>query len=123
MGNCICKMDGWYFIYSTISDAIEPARAFTLAELHVHIREEYGRAGLERLPARLARVEEAGTEQRDTDLSGTLWLNRAGAGETWLTREQLLPWLVARRTNPHAPQPVGIEQPDDIEAPWPPGDP
>lgn len=123
MGSCICKHDGWYFIYSTVSDAIEPARAFTREELQEHIREEYGRAGVDRLADRLERVETHGTEQRDTDVSGTLWLNRAGARETWLTLAQLMPWLVARRTDPRAPQPFGAVEPDDEETPWPPGNP
>jgi hypothetical protein len=95
MGKIICKFeDGdktYYLEWSTIADG--PATfGMSLEEFTDYYKEEYGRRGLEfEFPERMARVEKIGTSSRicssvDEVISG----NRAGKGETMLTKEQII---------------------------------
>lgn len=85
MGQCIVKLKEYYLIWSSIVDA-PISEGMSLPDLKDWIREEYGREGLDALPARLARVEAKGTSAMDDDDAlDTIWLNRAGPDERPLT--------------------------------------
>jgi hypothetical protein len=91
MGNLIAKLGpDCYVEWSTVVDA-PISSTMTLEQLREYIREEYGQAGLERLPARLERVERTGTSGLDGGtLAGYLACNRAGADESCLSREEII---------------------------------
>ncbi len=110
MGTTICKSGEWYFQFSSVSDSPEPAIAMTRDELVAYFREEEGRRGVEELTHRLQRVADHGTSSYDPDddVGSVLLCNRAGAKETWLTEEELVACLVARRTNPGLRRPKGL---------------
>lgn len=100
----IVKLAGKYLIWSKIVDA-PLTFGMTLEELIEHVRDESGRRGLDDLPARLARVEARGTSSlRHSSAVDTIWFNRAGAGETCMTIEQLVEHYV---TNPTQTPPRG----------------
>jgi hypothetical protein len=63
----------------------------SLDELREHVKEQYGAEGMRELPERLARVEAKGTSGHD-DRSAVdaMWLNRAGAGESVLTYDEIV---------------------------------
>ena len=102
MGQFIIKLEDKYAIYSTIVDA-PIAGGMTLEELHEWTRFKYGQAGIDELPARLARVEAKGTSAiNEESAQSTVSGNRAGKNESTLTWEQLVAWC---------------NGPDDVEAP------
>lgn len=85
MGQYIVKLKEHYLIWSSTVDA-PISEGMNLHDLKDWIREEYGRQGMEQLPARLARVEAKGTSSKgDDDALDTIWLNRAGPDEKPLT--------------------------------------
>ena len=87
MGQFIVKLKEHYLIWSTIADA-PLTYGMTRDELTEWTRDEYGKKGLEELPARLARVDAKGTSaHREESAVSTIWLNRAGPNESCLTIE------------------------------------
>lgn len=88
MGRCIVKIrdrdQDWYLEWSSVVDA-PITYGMTLDELRQYIREEYGNEGLERLPARLERVEEYGY----SGIGMNPEVNCAGKGGTRLTLAQI----------------------------------
>lgn len=91
MGNLIAKLaPDCYVEWSTITDS-PITSTMTLEQLRGYILEEYGRAGLERLPARLERVERTGTSGLDGGtLESLLVCNRAGENEANATLEEII---------------------------------
>lgn len=110
MGQFIIKLEDKYLIWSSIVDA-PITMGWTLEELTDHVREESGRRGLDELPARLARVEQKGTSAtQDDHVVDTIWLNRAGAGETCMSIDQIIEYYV-RNGDPQKPRPRGENEP------------
>ncbi len=106
MGRCIVKLDGHYLEWSSVVDA-PVTHGMSRVEFEAYVRDEYGAQGLRDLPARLARADETGTSTaRRESADETIWLNRAGKGETWLTRSQFVDYYVTRRGR--GPKPVGV---------------
>lgn len=90
MPRYILKLDEWYFEWSTIVDAPVTYR-MTLNEFKEYYREEYGRQGMQDLPARLTRVEKQGTSAYPyTTADQLIQFNRAGDGETNISKELIL---------------------------------
>ena len=86
-----------YVEWCSIVDAPR-TRGITHFELEEHIKEEYGNEGLREMPARMARVEEHGTSGYDGETAeNSIEANRAGAGETCLTMEQLVDFYCERQ--------------------------
>jgi hypothetical protein len=79
----------FYLEWSTIVDA-PVSCGMTLEELQEYIRNRYGDEGLRQLPDRLARVEATGCSAMNDDLAGLLACNRAGDGETELTKDEIV---------------------------------
>ena len=100
MGRPIVKLGGHYLEWTTVADG--PATfGMTLDEFRAYYREKYGSRGAEELPPRLARVEAHGTSSHgDEDVSDTIWLNRAGPGESQLHLEEIVEFYVRRKVNP-----------------------
>jgi hypothetical protein len=88
MGRIIVKIKDKYLEWSTICDA-PTTKGMTLEQLHNYIKDQYGRIGLEELPARLERVEATGTSAYGEDLAGTISFNRAGPNEEQLTEDEI----------------------------------
>lgn len=108
----IVKLEGKYLLWSNATDA-PCGPAMTLDELRAYTKEEHGAAGLRDLEERLVRVEAHGTSSMlREDAAQTMWLNRAGAGETPLTREQLVEYFVRRGCK--GPRPKGFVEPPDL---------
>lgn len=95
-------------LWSSIVDA-PTSYGVTIDEIRDWWREEYGRSGLERLDAELARP----TSGRVTTLSDVWVTNRAGAGETRLSIEQIVDYYFVRKGE--GERPVG-ESWKDIHA-------
>lgn len=91
MGNLLVKLaPDCYVEWSSIVDA-PISSTMTLDQLWDYIREEYGRDGAERLPARLARCDVNGTSSNDgTTLETLEAYNRAGPGETTLSIAEII---------------------------------
>lgn len=82
-----------FVMWSTIVDA-PVSEPMTLEQLTRYMRKEGGEEAIRALPERLARVDAKGTSAiNDADANDTMWMNRAGAGESRLTRAQLEAWL------------------------------
>jgi len=78
-----------YLEWSTTVDA-PVTYGMTVAELHDYVQAEYGRRGLEELPARLDRVERFGTSSiRPCSANDLITANRAGEKESCLTLDQI----------------------------------
>ena len=90
MGTCIMKLDGRYLEWSTIVDA-PVTELMTLEEFETHYRYQYGQEGMDGLPRRMKRVEDRGNSffggMTNDDI---IRHNRAGEGETKLTREEII---------------------------------
>lgn len=82
--------DDKYCEWSTVVDApVTPI--VTLDELHEYYRQQYGEAGMEGLPARLARVEATGCSAFDRMTAEELIQgNRAGPREKELTLAEII---------------------------------
>lgn len=89
MPRYIVKIKDLYCEWSTICDA--PTTTLdTLEALKIWYREEFGRNGMEGLPARLERVEKQGTSARFALTPEDLMVcNRAGENETKLTLDEI----------------------------------
>lgn len=80
----------FFLIWSSVVDA-PITYGMSREELVEHIREQYGRSGLDALPERIARAERAGTSSRiHASLDEETDFNRAGMDETRLTRDQIV---------------------------------
>ena len=89
MGRTIVKIKDLYFEWSSVWDR-PITTGMTLEEFQAHIKEEYGRQGLNALPERLKRVEEKGhSDIISPDLESFLVCNRAGPDETWIAAEEI----------------------------------
>ncbi len=96
MGRYIVKLEEHYLEWSTIID-MPTTFGMSLEELHAYVKEEQGNEGLRDLPRRLARVDAKGTSAHDDkSADDTIWLNRAGPGETILHREEIIEFYVRR---------------------------
>lgn len=89
MPRFIIKLGDYYLEYSAVAD--KPVTfGMTLNEFKEYYRDEYGARGYQNLDARLAHVEAKGTSaRRDRTVDDTLSLNRAGPGESELTRDEI----------------------------------
>jgi hypothetical protein len=88
-----------YLEWSTVVDA-PVTYGMTLDDFTQYWRKEYGAAADrgDRLEARLRDVESKGTDSySDASVDATIANNRAGAGETCLTKEQLVEYYCHRR--------------------------
>lgn len=117
MGRAIVKVADRYIVWSSVVDA-PIATGMTLDELRKWYRDEYGAQGMRDLPARLERVDERGTSMMHHEsATDTMWLNRAGKGETRLTLAQIVDFYVTR--DGHGEQPTGhAETFDDDDTSW-----
>lgn len=100
--------------WSTIVDA--PTHSFDSVEQvkEFHLR-EFGTSAL-RPWANMAKRLEVGTSSTGEDADSLIWLNRAGKGETTLTKAQ----LVAYAESGWRDQPVGVNTLDHPEDWWTP---
>lgn len=98
MGRYVVKHGDAYLVWSSIVDA-PITMACSLEEMRAWWKEEYGRAGLEELDKQVARGEIG-------ELADEVVCNRAGAGETEMSLEQLVDYYVVKR-NPRAHRPLG----------------
>lgn len=96
MGNCIAKLVDdsgaeFYLEWSSIVDA-PVTYGGTVEELREYILEEYGRRGLERLPARLLRADRTGTsyQHMKTTAEELVEGNRAGPNGTTLSYAEIV---------------------------------
>ncbi len=111
MPTYIVKLEDKYLLWSTIVDA-PTSYGMTLNELRAYYLDEYGAAGMRELPERLARVEQCGTSAVDGETPDQMmWLNRAGARETPLTRAQIIAHYI---NDPDGECPRGFEEPPDL---------
>lgn len=80
----------WYLEYSTVVDA--PINyGMSLEEFKEYYQEEYGKSSMGELEKRLMRVEEKGSSSMiHKGLNDTIDYNRAGKGETCLSKEQMI---------------------------------
>jgi hypothetical protein len=89
MPRAIIKIKDKYFEWSTVVDA-PVTNGMTEAELLEYVKERHGSEGLRQLPERLARVRANGTSfHAYGNLDELLKLNRAGDGETCLTKDEI----------------------------------
>jgi hypothetical protein len=113
MGQYIVKLEGKYLMWSTVVDA-PITYGGTLAELRAYVKERDGENGLRDLTERLKRVEAKGTSAIDEDgPDDVMWLNRAGKGETPLTKAQIIEHYVLQREDKEPPK--GFVEPPDLE--------
>jgi hypothetical protein len=80
----------YYLEWSTVVDA-PITYGMSLEEFNDYYKEEYGNSGLEQLAARMERVEQKGTSSMlDASADEVISFNRAGDGETCITKEQII---------------------------------
>jgi hypothetical protein len=81
----------YYLEWSTVVDA-PVTYGMPLEEFREYYRDEYGRVGEEDLAQRLARVEATGTSCRypDSTADSVVEGNRAGPGETCLSKQEII---------------------------------
>lgn len=90
MPRYILKLDEWYFEWSTIVDA-PVTYGMTLEVFKTYYQYEYGNQGMEKLPARLERVEEFGTSAFPTQTAKELiTFNEAGENGENLSKDLIL---------------------------------
>lgn len=91
MSRYIIKLDEYYFEWSTIV-ASPVTYGMTLDEFKSYYRDEYGRAGMEKLPARLERVHEKGNSCLFNNISNDelIKYNHAGDNEECLTPQGII---------------------------------
>ncbi len=89
MGTFIVKLHDYYFEWSTIVDA-PVTFGMTPDEFTEYYREEYGKKGMQELPARLERVEKHRTSSYDSETPEDIFLcNRAGPNESKLSAAEI----------------------------------
>lgn len=90
MPKYIIKLNNKYLEWSTIVDA-PTTEGMTLSEFREYYKQRYGTSSMDEFADRMQRVDETGTsslmgESLDSLISG----NRAGEGETTLTKEEII---------------------------------
>ena len=88
MGRGLIKIKDLYFEWSTVVDA-PVSGGMTLDQLTEYTRFRQGQDGVDELPNRLKRIEQTGTSFYDDTLADLLACNRAGAGESHLSAEEI----------------------------------
>jgi hypothetical protein len=112
MSTYIVKLEGKYFEWSSEWDG-PVSLAITLEEFRQRYLDRAVALALQELEERLERVEAKGTSARSDDSAeDTIWVNRAGAGDTCLSRAQIVAYLNAPVGTP---APLGVEQPESFE--------
>lgn len=102
MGDIIVKIADHYLIWSNIVDA-PITFGVTRERFESGYRHQYGEQGMKDLVARLQRVDAKGTSSfTDENADDTMWLNRAGPGETRLSKAEIVEWFVRRKRMPTA---------------------
>lgn len=92
----------WYLEWSTVVDA-PVTFGMRRGEFARWYADEYGRDGVRGLAERFDRADATGCSARDgTSLAELLAANRAGPGETALTRDEIVEWYCRRRRDPGA---------------------
>ncbi len=100
MGRPIVKLAGQYLEWSTITDS-PSSFGMTLEELVAHTRNELGEEGVRDLSQRIARVDAKGTSAiNGRSAEDTIWLNRAGPGETPLHVDEIVEFYIRRKQAP-----------------------
>ena len=90
MGRYIVKLDKYYFEWSTVVDA-PVTYGLEKDDFLAYYKEEYGRAGMTELPARLERVELRGHSAMVTyGVDDLIADNRAGDNEECLSKEEII---------------------------------
>ena len=91
MGEFILHNNGVYNLYSTISDGLRFISGLTKAQLEFFIKDQYGQQGINALPERLERAHKNGTSEIGAEcIENTLWCNRAGKNESYLSTQQII---------------------------------
>lgn len=102
MGTFIIKLDGLYLEWSSVSDS-PVTFGMTREQFERRYLKKHGTDGMRDLPDRMARVEAKGTSPReDDDVDDTIWLNRAGPGQTPLSKPEIVEWYCRRKKEPTA---------------------
>ena len=97
MPQYIAKLNGLYFLWSTVVDA-PVTGGMTLPEFREYYQDRFGTEGMRDLPQRMERVAAKGTSSRlDGSVDEMLVANRAGPGETCLDRQGVLSMLLTER--------------------------
>lgn len=101
MGRYIVKLEDqgvdYYLEYSTVVDA-PVTYGMTLNEFKAYYKDQYGREGMRNLQERLDRVTEIGTSSRiDDSVDEVFSCNRAGVGETKITKEEIIEIYIRQR--------------------------
>lgn len=115
MGRAILKIPtpigDRYLEWGSITDS-PITYGMTREEFYEYYREEYGNAGMQELESRMQRVDAKGTSNYDDpDLESAIAGNRAGAGETEMTLEQIVGYYCVKRG--FGEKPVGTVKRDD----------
>lgn len=96
MARFIARLDDMYFEWSTIVDA-PVTYGMTREEFKEYYLEEYGRSSLLEFEQRMLRVDAKGTSSHiHASAEETVYVNRAGKGETCLSLAQLKRYLSNR---------------------------
>lgn len=111
MPRYIIKLDGKYLEWSTVVDApvTEP---MNLDDFREYYKMRNGTESMLMLEPRLERVEATGTSAHNTSVGELICGNRAGEGETCLTREQILAFYVNKTVDVC---PIGTRPQDETE--------
>lgn len=100
MPRFIVHSDGWFFQWSTITDGPE-TWGMSRPDFEEFYREEYGRAGMAELPARLDRAEKFGSSLlRETSAEDVVSSNNAGYKGSSLTLAQIVQIYCVERREP-----------------------
>ena len=110
MGQFICHHNGGFNIFNTISDGFRWTEAIDENTLCEWYAEEYGRRGVEELPARLDRAKAKGTSCHDSDLAAVLACNRAGKNERELSVAECVRQFLTLSNRPSRPAGAGRRQ-------------
>lgn len=90
MAHFIIHKDGVYNVWSTVVDAPIFDSGMTLEQLQSYIKDEHGQVGLHALPERLVRAHATGSSGIMDSLDACIAVNRAGAKETCLSRDEFI---------------------------------
>lgn len=94
----------YYLEWSTVVDA-PVTRGMSRGEFEAYYRQENGERGMDELPERMARVDAKGTSSlHDPSVNSVLSGNRAGKGETRLTKDQILDFFCRKGAEGEPPE-------------------
>lgn len=117
MPSYIVHHDGWFFQWSTVSDAPE-TWCMRRSQFEAWYREEYGRAGMHDLHDRLERAVRFGSSLRtETSAEDAVFPNVAGYKGSRLTLEEIVRIYGVERREPREGEgiPDEFEDEDDDE--------